>query len=135
MLLIIIIRASILATVTAVIIGTIYDETSCKIQTDQNNNEKLQIVETKSKLRDIFICFSFTTNAKKVLTIVESSGENELKFLHGLRVMSICWVILCHTTNFAPLGLYDQPMIAGNHHLILNQSDQIYVQLVLRRMA
>ena len=64
-------------------------------------------------MKDIFLCFSFTTNAKKVLTIVESSGENELKFLHGLRVMSIFWVILCHTTNFAPLGLYDQPMIAG----------------------
>lgn len=44
---------------------------------------------------------------------VSSCSGSELRPVHGLRVLLISWVVICHSTNFAPLGLYDQPMIAA----------------------
>lgn len=74
--------------------------------------------------------FSLLYNTEKLFTITTydnnhrvkpgetlTTPHTELTAIHGLRFLLIMWVITCHTTNFAPLGLYDQPMIACMFHL------------------
>ncbi|CAL1297039.1 unnamed protein product [Larinioides sclopetarius] len=66
------------------IIGSIVDH-----QSAEASNQNL------STLRKILICFSLTTNFRRLLC--SSKGSEELKALHGLRALSMGWIILGHT--------------------------------------
>lgn len=63
-----------------------------------------KIVESErnfSMVQNILLSFSLISNYKKLLSA--SKGAEELKALHGIRVISMAWVILGHTyvwTNF-----------------------------------
>ncbi|GIY90071.1 nose resistant to fluoxetine protein 6 [Caerostris extrusa] len=68
----------------ACIIGSIFDYQSTNI-----SNEKL------STCRKFFICFSAITNFQRLMC--SSKGSEELKALHGLRALSMGWIMLGHT--------------------------------------
>lgn len=50
---------------------------------------------SESKGIKVLKAFSLYDNLKKILTISQAENEN-LLFLNGMRVFSICWVILGH---------------------------------------
>ena len=139
----------------AVVIGTLFDyrkyyycckkmkgefdhENENKLSINRNALSKLTIKQEQYKqtLEEFWICFSLIRNGQTLFSINDSSSSpksptTELSTIHGLRVLLILWVILCHTTNFAPLGLYDQPMIAGNG-LLLSKSKSFHCQIIAR---
>ncbi|KAH7638651.1 acyltransferase-like protein [Dermatophagoides farinae] len=98
------------------IIGTIID--CYKRQCCMNDDDTI--------IMEFWKGFSLLYNTEKLFTITTYDNDyrvkpgetlttphTELTAIHGLRFLLIMWVITCHTTNFAPLGLYDQPMIAS----------------------
>lgn len=52
----------------------------------------------ESKIRLLFLSFSFLANSKKLFNTSTSAGE--LTAVNGLRVISMFWVILGHTYDF-----------------------------------
>lgn len=75
-------------------------------------------------------CFSIIRNTRTLLSIHEPR-TGDLSPIHGLRVLLIGWVIVCHTTNFAPLGLFDQPMIASRFAQSINITRDLVTQFVI----
>ncbi|GAB0097138.1 O-acyltransferase like protein [Sergentomyia squamirostris] len=55
------------------------------------------IVEERTGiLTQLFLCFSFCTNAKIILSLRRPAADS-LPFLHGIRFMSLMWTIMVHT--------------------------------------
>ncbi|XP_072014771.1 O-acyltransferase like protein-like [Amphiura filiformis] len=50
-------------------------------------------------IEQILICFCAITNGKKILTIQKSGPYSHLAALNGIRVLSMFWIILGHTTS------------------------------------
>ncbi|KAI4459307.1 o-acyltransferase [Holotrichia oblita] len=50
----------------------------------------------KEKLSNILLCFCFTTNAQKILS-VDRLPDEAIKCIHGLRFFSIAWIVMVHT--------------------------------------
>ena len=55
----------------------------------------MRIEERKSKLGLLFYSFSFKNNAQKLFE-VSDRGDANLKVFNGIRVLSICWVVIGH---------------------------------------
>jgi peptidoglycan/LPS O-acetylase OafA/YrhL len=64
-----------------VVASTIY-EIVCNV----NNFEK----------RKLLTSFSIYSNSKAIMTMKPSSSK-EMLFLHGIRSLSIIWIVICHT--------------------------------------
>ena len=64
-----------------------------------NDQEKLKIEDYKTKCGLFFYSFSPVNNIKKLFTI-NKSGDQSLTVLNGIRVISMCWVIIGHSFNF-----------------------------------
>ncbi|KAF6032486.1 hypothetical protein EB796_009205 [Bugula neritina] len=62
--------------------------------TDQNVGQR-----THSALGEFLMCFSLYTNGYKLLSTKQPPGS--LKCLHGIRFLSLTWVILGHTLVFS----------------------------------
>ncbi|XP_027205919.2 nose resistant to fluoxetine protein 6-like isoform X1 [Dermatophagoides pteronyssinus] len=60
------------------------------------------------KDRNEFItCFSPARNCRKLFTTkTSSSGNDELSCIHGLRVLTICWIIMGHTLDWNNLNVF-----------------------------
>ncbi|GBM85816.1 hypothetical protein AVEN_20018-1 [Araneus ventricosus] len=54
------------------------------------------------KFKSFLNCFCILTNGKKLLST--SNTEGQMLCVHGIRFLSISWVILCHTYGLAFLG-------------------------------
>lgn len=54
----------------------------------------------------ILLCFSIFTNGQKILNTEQTEGQ--LMSIHGIRFLSLTWVILGHTyiTSVAIIGMY-----------------------------
>lgn len=59
--------------------------------------------------------FSIYSNACSILNLENTGGTNELKFLHGLRVIALFWIVLSHTCIQAIW-----PVPAINSHVIMD---------------
>lgn len=70
---------------------------------------------------NILLAFSFYSNFKKLLTIVPQKNDNNstITSLNGLRVISIAWIIYCHSNMLALV------------YPALNSADELEVKLVL----
>lgn len=66
------------------ILSTWY-EISCNIQ--------------NSKKYEILCVFSINSNLKSIMRMKPSSSK-EIIFLHGIRALSITWIVICHTYAF-----------------------------------
>ncbi|KAH7640749.1 hypothetical protein HUG17_8218 [Dermatophagoides farinae] len=70
-------------------------------------------IESNEGMLGILICFSLIENTRTLFRISrskhhESTGEKtQFKFIHGLRVLSIYWVVLAHVLLFHPFTQYD----------------------------
>ncbi|GIY81470.1 nose resistant to fluoxetine protein 6 [Caerostris extrusa] len=51
------------------------------------------------KCKPFFNCFCFFTNGQKILYV--GSSEGQLPCLHGIRFLSMSWIILCHSYAFS----------------------------------
>lgn len=73
-----------------------------------NANFSLDSTEPK---HEILIAFSVYTNSMKIMACSRAKSSNEISCLHGLRSLSMFWVLTSH--------LYDQhffmPMANGNY--------------------
>lgn len=104
-------RAILTIAILAVILGSTIDIFYPNLECNDNNfGLLLSILTSFSLLENTEALFKIRNSTISKNQESESSGE--LAPIHGLRFLLIMWVITCHTTNFAPLGLYDQPMIA-----------------------
>ena len=86
----------------------------------------------------VLLCFSVVKNLEKLLETSESSGNKvkssngepssnnsiQLSCIHGVRVLSICWVIYGHIWSFA-LGLGGTYLILYLHLEDLNHGENI----------
>ncbi|GBL74366.1 hypothetical protein AVEN_43054-1, partial [Araneus ventricosus] len=70
----------------------------------QGNNDDVSLLGTEEKIvlpvclekcKPFFNCFCIFTNGEKILNTASSEGQ--LPSLHGIRFLSMTWVILCHT--------------------------------------
>lgn len=57
-----------------------------------------------SRLRDILLCFSLKTNGKKILQTDKAEGS--IDALHGIRVISMLWIIFGHSISFGQMWLF-----------------------------
>jgi len=55
----------------------------------------MKLEERKTKLGLLFFSFSFKNNLQKLFE-VSDRGDSNLKILNGIRVFSICWVVIGH---------------------------------------
>ncbi|GBO13644.1 Nose resistant to fluoxetine protein 6 [Araneus ventricosus] len=74
------------------------------------------------KCKPFFNCFCVFTNGEKILNVASSEGQ--LPSLHGIRFLSMSWVILCH--SYAFLG-----MIARNMAETIQFVDHWFLQIIL----
>ena len=68
-----------------------------------NEREQLLNISMKESAKESFCvkisqCFSIYKNFKKIFHV--SNDENQLSCLHGIRVLSLAWVILGHSYVF-----------------------------------
>lgn len=69
--------------------------------------------ESTRGMLEILNCFSLIENARTLFRISrskqhESNGEKtQFKFIHGLRVLSIYWIVLAHVFLFYPFIRYE----------------------------
>ncbi|XP_031623576.1 nose resistant to fluoxetine protein 6-like [Contarinia nasturtii] len=49
------------------------------------------------KKSQVLLAFSFYTNGKKLFSLNEENTSETIQCLHGIRVLSTQWVVLCHT--------------------------------------
>ncbi|XP_035215129.1 nose resistant to fluoxetine protein 6-like [Stegodyphus dumicola] len=61
---------------------------------------------------EMFKCFSFISNYQRLMG--SSKGSEELKALHGLRALSMAWVILGHTYVWSNFQLLRRPSLIPN---------------------
>lgn len=77
------------------IIGTAYDVIiHIKICRNNENNERNNKNERISIFCKILLCFSVYTNTKLLFNTKE--GPDTISVIHGLRFISIVWIILFH---------------------------------------
>ncbi|XP_075589358.1 nose resistant to fluoxetine protein 6-like isoform X3 [Dermatophagoides farinae] len=56
---------------------------------------------------EFLACFSPARNCRKLfMTQTSSSGNDELSCVHGIRVLTICWIIMGHTLDWNNLNVY-----------------------------
>ncbi|CAI2387218.1 unnamed protein product [Moneuplotes crassus] len=67
-----------------------------KPQSDPNGNPEKSL----NNLGLVFYSFSFSNNLQKLFSL-KNRGEKELRVFNGIRVFSICWVIVGHTFLYA----------------------------------
>ncbi|CAD5115612.1 DgyrCDS4568 [Dimorphilus gyrociliatus] len=60
----------------------------------------LDLIGAEETAAKFFICFSFKTNANNVLNTQHS--KNSIQCLHGIRAITIMWVVLGHTYSDTP---------------------------------
>lgn len=70
---------------------------------NEEEREQIKIENRKSKLGLFFYSFSPINNVRK-LFIVNKNGDQSLAVLNGVRVLSICWVVVGHSFNFLLLS-------------------------------
>ncbi|KAK8406207.1 hypothetical protein O3P69_007137 [Scylla paramamosain] len=100
-----------------VVVGTVAD---VWIQTSEDQEA------AQGPLR-YFLVFSFYTNLSKIFRINVKENEEVISCLHGMRVLSMCWVVIAHSyllsiMNSANKGLITQ-MVAEHpyfYQIILN---------------
>ncbi|KAK9686442.1 Nose resistant-to-fluoxetine protein, N-terminal domain [Popillia japonica] len=90
----------VLATVYYLIINT-FGKKEQHAKHVHNNNVEEQKSKPVPKMRgeklsNILLCFCFTTNAQKILS-VDRVPDEAIKCIHGLRFFSIAWIIMVHT--------------------------------------
>ncbi|GBM80805.1 hypothetical protein AVEN_144533-1 [Araneus ventricosus] len=56
---------------------------------------KITLPAWLEKCKPFFNCFCIFTNGQKLLNV--SSSEGQLPCLHGIRFLTMAWIILCHT--------------------------------------
>lgn len=55
----------------------------------------------------LFTSFSIYSNSKMIMTMKASSSK-EMLFLHGIRALTIIWIVICHTyTTFWQVPVYN----------------------------
>ncbi|CAL1684887.1 unnamed protein product [Lasius platythorax] len=95
-------------TISVMIIGTIYDifvyqkylnakNKITKINSD-NTPEEMEMADSSSheenRIGKVLICFSIYTNTKAIFS---TKSDEELSVIHGLRFLSMVWIIMAHT--------------------------------------
>mmetsp|Transcript_1326 Transcript_1326/g.1443 ORF Transcript_1326/g.1443 Transcript_1326/m.1443 type:complete len:620 (-) Transcript_1326:12-1871(-) len=68
----------------------------------RDQNQDLKIEDRKTKLALVFYSFNPIVNVGKLFT-VRQSGDDRLAVLNGVRVLSICWVVVGHAFLFGTL--------------------------------
>ncbi|XP_031636343.1 nose resistant to fluoxetine protein 6-like isoform X2 [Contarinia nasturtii] len=58
------------------------------------------ILCTNRKKSQILLAFSFYSNGQKLFSLNEVNTSETIQCLHGIRVLSTQWVVLCHTYAF-----------------------------------
>lgn len=81
-------RAIIALNVILIIIGTLLDS---------------YVTKKESLVIKLFLCYSFVKNNKLLFKINKNKAkEGQFKYIHGLRVISIFWVLISHVYLFHP---------------------------------
>lgn len=69
-------------------------------QRNYNSSERSNLTRaSSSKLYKYFIAFSAYTNTKKLVST--KTGPGDLGCLHGMRFLSMAWVVLAHGYSFS----------------------------------
>ncbi|GIY49817.1 nose resistant to fluoxetine protein 6, partial [Caerostris darwini] len=78
-------------------------------------NKANALPEWLEKCKPFFNCFCIFTNGEKILNTTSSEGQ--LPCLHGIRFLSMSWVILCHTYTMLPVSIRNKTVFADilNH--------------------
>jgi hypothetical protein len=79
----------------------ILDEQNCSIIENEIVENETRITVQENILSKVILSFSFYNNLKKIFEIQKS--DDKLECLNGVRVLSLCWVILSHTYSNAIL--------------------------------
>ena len=59
------------------------------------------------KQTQLLTCFSLYSNSKMIMTMKTSSSK-EIVFLHGIRSLTIIWIVICHTyTTFWKVPVFN----------------------------
>ncbi|GFR30452.1 nose resistant to fluoxetine protein 6 [Trichonephila clavata] len=76
--------------------GIALDKISVNSDVDKLSNRGSNVLpDWLEKCKPFFNCFCMFTNGEKILNT--TSTEGQLPCLHGIRFLSMSWVILCHT--------------------------------------
>ncbi|XP_053379879.1 O-acyltransferase like protein-like isoform X2 [Mercenaria mercenaria] len=85
-------------------------------ETEKNYTQQARHTKQASKRKDslagrLIVCFSLYTNVPKLLSAKSSSGS--ITCIHGIRFLSLTWVVLGHTYNYGIIS-QDEAFTADN---------------------
>lgn len=80
--------------------------------------------ENERKLTQALLCFSLIGNTRKILSMRKSKSPGNLGYVHGIRALSILWVVMGHTWLKGPASNSVNPNmlddVSSNLFLIYN---------------
>ncbi|RWS08064.1 Nose resistant to fluoxetine protein 6-like protein, partial [Dinothrombium tinctorium] len=94
------------------------NETSPPQTANASTNESL-----RRQWVNIFTCFSIRRNTISLLSIEEKNKESDnLAFLHGIRVLTMCWIIFGHTWG----------LINPTNYTNVFQTQKLYTNIIIQ---
>lgn len=76
-------------------------------------------------LEKIAECFSVYSNFRKVMNTETGHASDTLRCVHGLRVLTMAWIILGHTFFYKNFNLGSEYLAISNKHFILDSFEVI----------
>ncbi|CAD6193947.1 unnamed protein product [Caenorhabditis auriculariae] len=109
-----------IATIVVVVFGTLYD-----LFIIQNATEPI-IMELQHPFIKFILAYSLYTNGIQILQ--SKKREGEINSLHGVRFLSMCWIILGHTYYYIGTSLTTDNLLPT----LVNFPQQFYTQIIVQ---
>uniref|UniRef100_A0A914ULF1 Nose resistant-to-fluoxetine protein N-terminal domain-containing protein n=1 Tax=Plectus sambesii TaxID=2011161 RepID=A0A914ULF1_9BILA len=126
--------AFVILIVVFMVFGSVYDyfvyqEILRSFPESDHMKENSEIYETQSWFVKVLLAFSVYTNGKNILRA--KKGPNQVHCLHGMRVLSMFWIILGHTYYYCATSLTMDNIIPTLVSFPLKFTNQIILQAPL----
>lgn len=91
---------SVILSTLAIVVSVATVHESCRMYNGKGISLKSESLPVK-----ILHCFSFLNNSRKLLSMKAATSGDNFGCIHGMRFLSMCWVVLGHLFLIGPASL------------------------------